>query len=393
MENKSKFDDLTIFRLPTELLIEIFNYQPEMILKLSQVCKYFNLIATTQIKNIEINVGIEPDYEIEAIAKQLEKFNSIRALKVTMAFDHNIAEKAELCAMNNNKITDLILSDFSFLNPFFDNSDISFDNLKTLKIDNSDLSSSSVELQVFILKSCKNLKTLTISGCCGLEIFSLNEIGRNLHHTKIENLHLSPTYSYFDMSSYQTNQNWTIENLKVLSIKSKLVVMKKNFVRNMLGNPQKFPNLSKLELIAELNFGGDIVPVIIQQFPSLRYISLGKGVSTIHNHDFPTICNNYSNLNSLEFHFNNQDETLDLKPLRNNTALNQLTIGLTKNITLDNLQTISNCFSNLKKISIILYYLIPSNEKYLKDLIKIFPHVIELNLQRIGITENIKIIL
>jgi hypothetical protein len=380
--------------LPIELLIYIFNYVPNHIISISQVCRYFNSIATEQIRKTAINFHRESEKHIDNVSKHLEAFKGLKSLDVTLGFDVNIAEKADFCAIHSNKITHLILSDFSFLNPFFDKLNVNYSNLNTLIIENSDLTSSSDDLPNFILKSCSNLKSLKISGCSGLEIDSLNAIGQNLCNTKIEKLELHPTYSYFDMSTQNNrDESWTIENLNTLSVRSKLVVMKKNFVRNMLGNKRKFPNMRKLELIAELNFGNNFISVLTQQFPNLECLSIGKGVMDVHNQDFTTICNQYKSLRALEFHFIHQDEPLDLRYLQINQCITKLTIGLTKDISHDDLQKISKNLPNLTHLSVILYYLISSNKDYLEQLIKTFSNVKQICFSHIGMLEKIKIML
>jgi len=380
--------------LPIELLIYIFNYVPNHIISISQVCRYFNSIATEQIRKVSINFNRECEKHIENVSKHLETFKGLKALDVKFEFDVNIAEKADFCAIHSNKITHLILSDFSFLNPFFDRLNVNYSNLKTLIIENSDLTSSSDDLPDFILKSCSNLKNLKISGCSGLEIDSLNKIGQNLCNTEIEKLELHPTYSYFDMSTQNNrDESWTIENLNTLSVRSKLVVMKKNFVRNMLGNKRKFPKMRKLELIAELNFGNNFISVLTQQFPNLDCLSIGKGVMDVHNQDFLTICNQYKSLRALEFHFIHQDEPLDLRYLQINQCITKLTIGLTKEISHADLQKISKCLPNLTHLSVILYYLISSNKDYLEQLIKTFSNAKQICFSHIGMLDKIKIIL
>lgn len=377
--------------LPVELLLHIFNYIPDHIIAISQVSKYLNLIATTQIRNVSICFQRDSEKDIEVVSQQLETFKSIKQLKVELSYDVNISEKADFCAIHNNIISHLVLSDFSFLNPFFDKLYVTYKNLDTLIIENSDLTSSSDDLPDFILKSCTNLKNLKISGCSGLEIDSLNVIGRELANTKIEKLELHPTYSYFDMSSPNNrDESWTIENLKTLSVRSKLVVMKKNFVRNMLGNSRIFPNLKKLELIAELNFGNNFISVLTQQFPNLEKIALGKGVIDIHNQDFTTICNHYKSLSSLEFHFIHQDEQLDLRHLQKNLSIKTLTIGLTKEI---NLQKIAECLPYLTHLCVILYYLPSNKDDFLEKLVKIFSNVKEISFSHIGMIEKIQILL
>jgi hypothetical protein len=341
-----------------------------------------------------INLDRQSEKHIEDVSRHLKSFKGLKELYVKLEFDVNIAEKADFCAIHSNKITHLILSDFSFLNPFFDKLNVNYSNLDTLIIENSDLTSSSDNLPDFILKSCSNLKNLKISGCSGLEIDSLNAIGQNLCNTKIQKFELHPTYSYFDMSAQNNrDESWTIENLHTLSVRSTLVVMKKNFLRCMLGNERTFPKMKTLELIAELNFGNNFISVLTKQFPNLECLSIGKGVMDVHNQDFLTICNQYKSLRALEFHFIHQDEPLDLRYLKINQCITKLTIGLTKEISHADLQKISKCLPKLTHLSVILYYLIPSNKDYLEQLIKTFSTVKQICFSHIGMLNKIKILL
>lgn len=378
--------------LPIEILLHIFEYIPNDIIAISQTCRTFNLIATTQIRKITIQLQRENDRQIKTISKELTRFKALKSLTIKASYDVNISEKAEFCLTHSNKITHLTLSDFSFLNPFFDKINLTYGNLVTLRIENSDLTSSTDELPDFILK-CSSLINLRLFGCSGLEITSLNRIGRALCNTRIENLHLHPSYSYFDISQDTRDDSWTIENLKTLSVRSRLVVMKKNFVRNMLGNNRKFPNLRKLELIAELNFGHNFTSVLMNQFPNLESLAIGKGVIDVHNQDFMTLCNYYKSLKYFEFHFIHHDEPLDLRYLQKNISIQTLTIGLTKEITMENLEKMSQSLPGLTHLSIILYYLIPSNQDFLDQLLKIFPAVRKVCFTHIGMVDKIKIIL
>jgi F-box-like len=375
--------------LPLEILIKIFNYLPHSIIKLSQVCKYFHTIATNQIKNLCVILSEESEGEIQEISESLKHFKSVRTLKVELSVDVNIQEKADFCNEHRTLLTELVLKDFSFLNPFFDEK-VYYEKLHKICIKNSDLQSCSQELPEFILSSCPNLKSLIFDGCSGFEIDALNNMGHALNCTKIESFQLSPTYSYFDMTA-NLNDIWTIENLETLSIRSKLVVMKKNFVKNMFGN-KTCSKLKTLELIAEVNFGENLIPVIIQKFANLESLSLGKGVSIISNQDFVTICNHYKNLKKLEFHFDAQDNAIDLKRLRENLSLIDLTLGIS-NISVENVKIMSQCFPNLKKINIILYQLSNNSKDYVNQLISVFEKIVLLQIHQTGITENITLFL
>lgn len=230
------------------------------------------------------------------------------------------------------------------------------------------------------------LKDLTICGCSGLEIDSLNQIGQNLHQTQIENFQLLPTYSYFDVESVENH--WTIDNLKMLSIKSKLVVMKKNFVKNVLGRRNE--KLKTLELIAEIDLGESLASRIITNYPNLEKISLGKGCSIIRNEDFSNLCNFYKNLKSFEFHFSQSDEPVNLMDLKKNDSIEELTLGLTKNIIPSDIALIANRLTRIKRLKIVLYYFSTSNQEFLTLMTKLFPKVKLLEFQRTGMSENMK---
>lgn len=276
----------------------------------------------------------------------------------------------------------------TFLNPFFLLENV-FHNLTSLTVENSDLSSSSNELTAFILNCCPKLTNLTITGCSGLDIDALENLGRNLNQTNIENFKLLPTYSYFDVTQeILTNQHWTIENLRLLSIRSKLVVMKKNFVQHLIG--RRSEKLKVLELIGSLDLGEFLVPKIMLNYPNLEKISIGKGCSVVRNGDFSNISNYYKNLKSLEFHFAQSEEDLDLKSLERNESLLELTLGLTNNISMDSLAIISKCLCNVERLRIVLYYMSTSNQEFLTNITKIFPKIIHLEFQRTGMSENIR---
>lgn len=371
--------------LPEEIIAKIFNYLNDPITA-SQVCLYFNQIATTRIRSIDIKVTSEKSERIKFLRESLHDFQSLKKLKLDLSFDVNNAEKSKFCYQFSDKLTQLVLREMTFLNPFFSRPKVTFSSLTALTIENSDLCSCSVEISNFILRCCPELKDLTISGCSGLEIDSLNNIGQNLHHTQIENFQLLPTYSYFDVAS--TENHWMIDNLKTLSIRSKLVVMKKNFVKNVIG--RRSEKLRALELIAEIDLAEPLAARITSNYPNLEKISLGKGCSMIKNEDFSSLCNFYKKLKSFEFHFSQSDEPVNLTNLRRNDSIGELTLGLTKNVTLSDVALIANRLTRITQLKIVLYYFSTSNQEFLTLITKIFPQVQHLEFQRTGMIENLK---
>lgn len=373
--------------LPEELIANIFSYLPDPIVA-SQVCSYFKLVATTQIRSINVKLSSEKSDQIKLISESLSEFRALKKLKLICNFDVNNLGKSEFCNRFSDKLTCLVLREMTFLNPFFDRPN-TFSNLLTLTIENSDLSSCSNLISHFILRCCPKLKNLTISGCSGLEMESLNCIGQNLDQTSIDNFQLFPTYSYFDVSeTASTDHHWKIEKLQTLSIRSKLVVMKRNFVRNVIGSRNE--SLKTLELIAELDLGEPLVAKIIQNYPNLTKLSLGKGCSMVKNEDFSNLCNFYKQMKSFEFHFSQSDTELELKNLRKNESIIDLTIGLTKNISMENVASIARCLPKVNRLSIVLYYFSSSNQEFLTLITKIFPNVQHLEFQRTGMSENMK---
>lgn len=352
----------------------------------SQACLFFKLVATTQIRSVHLHLTSEKSEKIKFLRESLQDFQSLKKLKLELSFDVNNVEKSKFCSQFSDKLTTLVLREMTFLNPFFNQPSISFSNLTSLTIENSDLSSCSDEISNFILRCCPKLKDLTISGCSGLEIESLNQIGQNLNQTQIENFHLLPTYSYFDVAS--SENHWTIENLKTLSIRSKLVVMKKNFVKNLIGRRNE--KLKTLELIAEIDLGEPLATRIISNYPNLEKLSLGKGCSVINNVDFSNFCNFYKNLKSFEFHFSQSDEPVNIMNLRRNDSIEELTLGLTKNVASTNIALIAKCLRNVTRLNIILYYFSTSNQEFLTQITEIFPRVRHLEFQRTGMSENMK---
>jgi uncharacterized protein YjbI with pentapeptide repeats len=369
--------------LPEEILAEIFSYLDGLeLITASRVCSLFKLVITTHTRTVKVKLSNEKRFE--NILKSLEDFPSLRKLRLEIMFDVRNIEKSNFCNQFRDKLTDLKLSEMTFLNPFFDNPDISFCNLKSLSIENSDLSTCSSEFSRFVLR-CSKLKKLTINGCSGLEIDSLNFLGQNLDQTKLEEFNLFPTYCYLDVP---VGQYWRIENLTSLSVRSKLIVMKKNFAKNLIGS--KSIKLKTLELVAEVDAGEGLVTTIMSNFPNLEKLSLGKGCSQVKNEDFSTLCNFYSRMKSLEFHFSHSHTELDLRSLQKNEQICELTLGLTRNITTDNLKTISKNLPNLTRISIVLYCHMTPNQHFLCLFRKVFPKVIHLDFQRTGMSENMK---
>lgn len=361
-------------KLPPEILITIFNndklQEIKALIAISKVCKYFKDIIFNLTRKISINFG-SSDKIIE-ISQQFENFTGLKIVQLEISFDAHLIEKAKFCRRHSSKITQLTLNEITFLNPVLDHR--GFDNLTSLKIHKCDLASCSQTLADFII-FCPKLKHLTISICDGLDIDSLNSIGRQLHKTQIENFELFPTYSYCDTQN--DTQFWRIDKLKAFSVRSsskEIVVMKKNFVKIMLGR-MICENLHKLELIAELNFGdNNFVPFLINHFPNLETLLLGRGISSMKNQDFVNICNDFKNLKTLEFHFVHHDEVM-LTHLQKNLTIIELTLGLSKDISIQDLKIIAGRLPNLQKVSVIIYNISRDTNEYLKQLTNIFPIV------------------
>lgn len=376
--------------LPEEIVANIFSYLTDgtSAIRASQVCTFFKLVATTQIRKINVNLSTEKTFEILRIQDALDEFRALKKLQLEVSFDVNNLPKCKFCHRFNKILWHLTLREMTFLNPFFDNGHITFDQLNTLIIESSDMTSCSSQLSQFILELCPKLKNLTISGCSGLEIDALNYLGSRLIFTDIEKFELLPTYSYFDNATPTEENFWTIDKLKTLSIRSKLVVMRKNFVRNVIGRRNE--NLKTLELIATLDYGEPLAPKIIQNYPNLEKLALGKGCTIVRNEDFLLLCNFYQKLKSLEFHFAQSDFELDLRSLQKNESITELALGLTKNVTPANVSVIAKCLPNVTRLSIVLYYLSTSNQEFLSFIMTIFPRITYLEFQRTGMSENMK---
>jgi hypothetical protein len=363
--------------LPPEILIKIFIKLNEFssIIALSKVCKRFREIIIHHIRCTAISFGSkESRDEIQKFSKEI--FNlKIAAIKLEISNDENLDDKMEFCRIHSNKITHLTINEITFLNPIMESY---FEELQSLCLRKSDLSSST-DLAGFIL-SCPKLKHLTFSSCDGLEVAALNSIGRDLHLTTIQKLELFPSYSYYDVSENDA-RDWRIENLKEFSVRSsfnEIVVMKRNFVRKMLGR-LVCVDLVKLELNAEINYGdNNFVPFLISHFPNLQILKLGRGVTPVCNQDFIRICNGFKCLTSLEFHFiNRSDEELQMRALQRNNNISELTLGLTKELSSENLKFIASRLTNLKKVSVILYNHARNTQDYLIQLTKIFPNLVQ----------------
>lgn len=361
--------------LNEDVLIIIFNYVPEMIFEISQVCKLFNQIVTNRIRQIKLSLN---QNNPEDVSEKLATLN-INSIKLSMSYDQFIEEKSVFCNQFSEKITSLILRHMTFLNPIFEKS---FNNLDELIIYKCDLTSCT-NFSEFIIVGCKVLTNLKIIGCSGLDIEELNSLGKQLYKTNIIHIKLKPNYSYFDVpQSVNEKEYWTIEKLKTLSIRSKLVVMKKNFIRNVFA--KRSENLRKLELIADIDFGEQLITRIIQNYPKLEYLAIGKGCSIVKNDDFLTLCNHYKNLKSLEFHFSNQDDSLDLSSLEQNESIRELCLGINKNVSAGHLALISQKLPNIGKLQIIQYNMQNVDKAKENTIVSIFSNVKHIELHEPG---------
>lgn len=164
--------------------------------------------------------------------------------------------------------------------------------------------------------------------------------------------------------------------------------MKKNFVKNVIG--RRSENLKTLELIATLDLGEPLIPRIIQNYPNLEKLAIGKGCTMVRNEDFSNLCNFYKKLHTLEFHFAQSEVGLDLRNLQRNNSISELTLGLTKNISMANVTYIAKCLPNVSRLNIVLYFLSTSNQEFLTFITTIFPKIQHLEFKRTGMSENMK---
>jgi hypothetical protein len=365
-------------KIPPEIFIKIFCYVRDIndLIATSNTCKRFNEIISNHIKNLSICFGENATKEeIETASREIQaNFSSIKSINLQVTQDVWLEEKTKFIETYSENITQLTIKHMSFLNTIFDLR--TFHNLAKLHVDKCDLTSSSRELIDFILQGCINLKHLCISSCDGLDVDSLSNLGKQLNQTKIETFELLPSFAYYDIPG-NGGDYWRIENLKTLSVRSsnnEVVVMKKGFVRKMIGR-DVCENLTKLELAAEINYGENLVPLIANNFPNLITLVLSRGASAITNQDFVTICNRLKNLKKLEFHFLNDDKDLKMQLLKRNLSIEELTLGLTNDFSIDNFKAIQKCLSSLKNLSVIHYnFKSSTSQEYFQKISKIFPN-------------------
>lgn len=374
--------------LPVELLLEIFNHLSDPT-SLTEVSSFIREVATSKIRDIYLKIVDEPVDRILFMRNALDAFRGLKQMRLKIRNDENNCEKASFLTHFHDRLTRLSMEQMTFLNIYFDDAEVTYDILESLKLDRCDLSTSSNEVAHFIIHSCPKLKNLTISDCPGFEIDSLNEIGENLHKTNIETLHLMPSYAYFDVPRDKIRPFWTIGKLKELSIRSKFTIVQKNFILKLIGTGSE--HLVKLELIAELEFDEPLVSKIIQNYPNLNVLSIGKGCNVVTNQDFVQICNTYQNLNALEFHFRHS-ENFNPQDLRINKSISELTLGLTLPITSDNLNKIGKSLPNVTHLNIIRYHPSSSSsqQSFLSEVANAFTRLTYLVFRRTGSNENLK---
>ena len=241
--------------------------------------------------------------------------------------------------------------------------------LKSLTVDQCDLSSSSQIFANFVI-SLPSLKKLTISDCSGIYLDSLNYIGSKLGVTSIKHFIFSPTYSYYNTLIYDQQCDWNFANLESFVIRSKLVVIMKKCVKNILGISSK--SLKVLELIGDIDLGDNISKKIIDNYPNLEVLALGRGCSKVNNNDFNKICNNYGNLKELEFHFSQEDEENIFIIDKTERSVETLTLGLTKEISIKDLGLY---FPKVRKLKVILYFKPQSNKDFVDNIIDNLPQI------------------
>lgn len=372
--------------LPVELLIEIFNHLSDPT-SLVEVSPFIKDVVTTQIRKIHLKLTDENVDRLLMMKNVLGDFRGLKTIRLEIANDVNNHQKAEFYQRFFEKVTKLSLQEMTFLNLYFD-SKVTY-ALESLTLVKCDLSTSSHEISHFVIDCCPNLKSLTIDECSGMEMDSLNYIGENLHQTNIEQLQLMPSYVYYDVLHQHINPHWSIEKLKSLTIRSKFTIIQKNFILKLLGKHSE--RLETFELIAELEFDERLTSLIINKFPSLKKLSIGKGCNIIKNEDFVTICNSYQNLKAFEFHFSHSEKMFDHRNLQRNKSINELTLGITLPITAENLKKIGESLPNVTHLNIVRYHPpSPSSQNFLNEITRAFPRISFLEFQRTGSNENIK---
>lgn len=368
-------------QLPPEILIKIFDFVNDFIslIAISQTSKRFNEIIKNHVRTLSITFDKNiTKGEIETASKEIQEiFLSLKSIELAIEKDEWLDEKTQFLKIYSKHIKQLTLKDVSFLNTIFGVRN--FTSLIKLQISKCDLTSSSSELTNFILQGCIRLKYLGIWSCEGLDVGSLNELGKNLKSTNIVTFQLLPSFAYFDIQNNDADY-WRIENLKTLSVSSsnkEVVVMKKGFIRTMLGR-SVCKNLVALKLAAEINCGENFVPLIIRNFPNLNNLVLGRGVSAIKMQDFIAICNGLKHLKKLEFHFNGDFKDLKMLHLKRNSSIEELVLGLTEDFPIENLKIIKKCLLNIKNLSVIYYnFKSSTSQEYRQQVYKIFPKLVQ----------------
>lgn len=372
--------------LPVELLLEIFDHLSDPT-SLVEVSPFIRDVVTTQIRKIHLKLADESVDRLLMMKNVLGEFRGLKKIRLEITKDVNNQEKAAFYQEFYEKVAKLSLKDMTFLNLYFGSQITS--TLESLSLIKCDLSTSSQDISQFVINSCPNLKSLTIDECSGMEMDSLNYIGENLHRTKIEHLNLMPSYVYFDVLHQHIHPHWSIEKLKTLSIRTKFTIVQKNFMLKLLGKQSDV--LETLELIVEMEFDQNLTSIIVNKFPNLKRLSIGKGCNIIKNEDFVTICNSYQNLKAFEFHFNHNEKNFDTRGMRTNKSITELTLGITLPITAENLKKVGECLPNVTHLNIVRYH--PpstSSQDFLNDITQAFPRISFLEFQRTGSNENIK---
>ena len=150
----------------------------------------------------------------------------------------------------------------------------------------------------------------------------------------------------------------------------------KKCVMNIIGRSSK--RLKVLELIGEIGLGENITQKIIDNYPNLEVLALGKGCSKVKNNDFNRICNNYGNMKQLEFHFSEEDEEPNFTLEKKERFIETLTLGLTKDISIPDLGLY---FPNIRELKVILYFKPLSNKDFVDNIIKYLPQIEVLEFQ------------